>query len=66
VPFWVLAVTSTLGRLPGTSVLSAQGANPAAGPYLEIGRLMAFVAAVALPLRHYRERLLAHLRHRMS
>ena len=66
VPFWVFVVTSTLGRRPGTWVLSAQGANTAARHYAEIGPLMALVAAVALALRHYRERLLAHLRHRMT
>src|SRR5207245_449383 len=30
-PFWVFAVVSTLGRMPGTWILSAQGAKAAAG-----------------------------------
>jgi uncharacterized membrane protein YdjX (TVP38/TMEM64 family) len=64
-PFWVFALTSTAGRLPGTWVLSAQGADTAAGHYLEIALLMALVAAVALPLYHYRHRLLERL-HRHS
>ncbi|PYM56903.1 MAG: TVP38/TMEM64 family protein [Candidatus Rokuibacteriota bacterium] len=57
-PFWVFALTSTAGRLPGTWVLSAQGADTAAGHYLEIALLMALVAAVALPLYHYRHLLI--------
>src|SRR6266478_10252202 len=40
-PFWVFALTSTAGRLPGTWVLSAQGADTAAGHYLEIALLLA-------------------------
>jgi hypothetical protein len=64
-PFWAFALTSTAGRLPGTWVLSAQGADTAAGHYLEIALLMALVAAVALPLYHYRHRLLDRL-HRPS
>jgi uncharacterized membrane protein YdjX (TVP38/TMEM64 family) len=64
-PFWVFALTSTAGRLPGTWVLSAQGANTAAGHYLEIAFLLALVAAVALPLYHYRHRLLERV-HRHS
>jgi uncharacterized membrane protein YdjX (TVP38/TMEM64 family) len=64
-PFWVFALTSTAGRLPGTWVLSAQGANTAAGHYLEIALLVAVVAAVALPLYHYRHQVLERL-HRRS
>ena len=30
-PFWVFAVVSTLGRMPGTWALSAQGSKAAAG-----------------------------------
>jgi uncharacterized membrane protein YdjX (TVP38/TMEM64 family) len=64
-PFWVFALTSTAGRLPGTWVLSAQGADTAAGHYLEIALLLALVAAVALPLYHYRHQLLDRV-HRHS
>src|SRR2546427_4699265 len=63
-PFWVFALTSTAGRLPGTWVLSAQGANTAAGHYLEIALLLALVAAVALPLYHYRHQLLERVHRR--
>src|SRR6266481_7844539 len=57
-PFWVFAVVSTLGRSPGTWVLSAQGAHTAAGDYLQVLLLTAMVVAVALPLYYYRTRVL--------
>jgi uncharacterized membrane protein YdjX (TVP38/TMEM64 family) len=56
-PFWVFTLVSTLGRMPGTWVLSAQGAHTAAGDYLEIIVLTAIVVAVALPLYYYRHRM---------
>lgn len=60
-PFWVFAVVSTLGRIPGTWVLSAQGAHTAAGDYLGVILLTAIVVAVALPLYYYRTRLIGCL-----
>ena len=56
-PFWVFTVVSTLGRMPGTWVLSAQGAHTAAGDYLEVILLTAIVVALALPLYYYRNRM---------
>ena len=56
-PFWVFAVMSTLGRIPGTWILSAQGAHTASGDYVEVILLTAVVVAVALPLYYYRNRL---------
>ena len=53
-PFWVFAVVSTLGRIPDTWILSAEGAHTAAGDYLELILLTALVVAVAPPLYHYR------------
>jgi uncharacterized membrane protein YdjX (TVP38/TMEM64 family) len=53
-PFWVFTLVSGLGRMPGTWVLSAQGAHTAAGNYLEVILLTAIVVAVALPLYYYR------------
>jgi uncharacterized membrane protein YdjX (TVP38/TMEM64 family) len=58
-PLWVFAVASTLGRIPGTWVLSAQGANTASGNYLQLAILTAIVVAVALPLYYYRNRIVA-------
>src|SRR5262249_44823683 len=45
---------STLGRIPGTWVLSAQGAHTASGDYVEVILLTALVVALALPLYYYR------------
>ena len=56
-PFWVFALASTLGRLPGTWVLSAQGANTATGHYWQVILLTAVVAAVGLPLFYYRHQI---------
>jgi len=56
-PFWVFAVVSTLGRIPGTWVLSAQGAKTATGHYIEVMVLTAIVAALAVPLYYYRHRI---------
>ncbi len=57
-PFWVFAVVSTLGRIPGTWILSAQGDNMAAGQVREFALLMALIAAVVIPLYYYRKRIL--------
>src|SRR5262249_22723603 len=63
-PFWVFALVQTLGRVPGTWVLSAQGARTATGHYIEVAFLTALVAAIAIPLYYYRHRILARLRAR--
>ena len=61
-PFWVFAVVSTLGRIPGTWILSAQGAHTASGDYVEVILLTALVVALALPLYYCRNRLVAWFR----
>lgn len=61
-PFWVFAVVSTLGRIPGTWVLSAQGAKTATGQYIELVLLTALVAALAVPLYYYRHRIMARFK----
>ena len=61
-PAWIFALVSTLGRMPGTWVLSAQGARTATGQYVELALLTAAVAAVALPLYYYRHQILDRLR----
>ncbi len=63
-PFWVFALVSTLGRLPGTWVLSAQGARTATGDYVRVALLTAIVAAIAIPLYYYRAPILAWFRGR--
>ena len=58
-PLWVFALVSGLGRIPGTWVLSAQGAHTAAGDYLQAILVTAVAVAVALPLYYYRQRIMA-------
>lgn len=56
-PMWVFAVVSGLGRIPGTWVLSAQGAHTATGNYVYVIVITAIVVAIALPLYYYRNRI---------
>src|SRR5262245_5871053 len=63
-PFWLFAVTSTLGRFPGTWVLSAEGAKTASGRYVEVALLVGIVAAVSVPLYAWRHLILARFGHR--
>ena len=63
-PLWVFTLVSTLGRMPGTRVLSAQGAHTEAGDYLQVILLTAIVVAVALPLYNYRNRIVSWFRGR--
>ena len=63
-PLWVFVVVSSLGRVPGTWVLSAQGAHTATGNYLQLILISAIFAAVALPLYYYRHRLVRRLQGR--
>lgn len=63
-PMWVFAVVSGLGRIPGTWVLSAQGAHVETGNYLQVILISAGCAAVALPLYYYRNRIVRWLRSR--
>ena len=63
-PLWVFTLVSTLGRMPGTWVLSAQGAHTAAGDYLQVILLTAIVVAVALPLYYYRNGIVSWFRGR--
>jgi uncharacterized membrane protein YdjX (TVP38/TMEM64 family) len=58
-PFWVFAVASTLGRMPGTWALSAQGAKVASGDYYHLILLTAIITAVALPLYVYRSKIMS-------
>ena len=62
-PLWVFALVSGLGRMPGTWVLSAQGARTATGHYWHAILLTAIVvAAVALPLYYYRHQIVGWCR----
>jgi len=61
---WVFTLVSTLGRIPGTWVPSAQGAHTAAGDYLQAILLTAVVVALALPLYYHRNRIVSWFRGR--
>src|SRR5262245_51709440 len=61
-PLWVFALVSGLGRMPGTWVLSAQGAHTATGHYWQAILLTAVVAAIALPLYYYRHQIMGWCR----
>ena len=63
-PFWVFTIVSTLGRLPSTWVLSAQGAHTASGDYIQLILITALFVAIALPLYYYRNRLVEWFRAR--
>lgn len=65
-PLWVFALVSGLGRIPGTWVLSAQGAHTAAGDYMQVMLISAVAVAVALPLYYYRHRIVAWLQGRSA
>lgn len=61
-PTWIFAMVSTLGRMPGTWVLSAQGGRSATGNYLQVALISALAAAVAIPLYYYRHQILSLIR----
>ncbi len=57
IPFWVFALVSTLGRLPGTWVSSYVGAHVAEHKFIYVFLLLAIVVAVSLPLYYYRQQI---------
>jgi uncharacterized membrane protein YdjX (TVP38/TMEM64 family) len=63
-PLWVFTLVSGLGRMPGTWVLSSQGAHTAAGEYIQFVLITAIAVAVALPLYYYRHRIVAWMQRR--
>jgi uncharacterized membrane protein YdjX (TVP38/TMEM64 family) len=65
-PMWVFAVVSGLGRIPGTWVLSAQGAHVETGNYVQVILISAICAAIALPLYYYRHRIVSWLKGRSA
>jgi len=58
-PFGIFTLLMTLGRMPGTWALSAQGARTATGNYLQLALITALIIAVGLPLYYFRERIVA-------
>src|SRR5882672_2824315 len=65
-PFWLFAVVSTVGQLPGTWLSSYFGAHVGDQQYIYALLFIALVTAICLPLYHYRERILSRFRRRKS
>jgi uncharacterized membrane protein YdjX (TVP38/TMEM64 family) len=57
-PFWLFAIVSTIGRLPGTWISSYFGAHVGEQQYLYAAVFIALVMGACLPLYYYRERIL--------
>ena len=64
IPFWVFALVSTAGRVPGTWISSYFGAHVAEQQYLYAIAFIAVIAAICLPLWYYRDRLVARMHRR--
>ncbi len=64
IPFWVFALVSTLGRLPGTWISSYVGAHVADHQFISVVLLLALVAAVSVPLYYYRREIAGYFRGR--
>jgi uncharacterized membrane protein YdjX (TVP38/TMEM64 family) len=65
-PFKVFIFIATIARMPGTLVLSFEGAQVYERNYLELLLLLLFSAIVALPCYFYRGRILKKLTHYSS
>jgi uncharacterized membrane protein YdjX (TVP38/TMEM64 family) len=61
-PFWIFALVSTIGRIPGTWISSYFGARVGDHQYIYALLFIALVAAVCLPLYYYRENIIRRLR----
>ena len=57
-PFWVFAVVSTLGRIPGTWISSYFGANVAEQQYVYAAIFIAAIIAICVPIYYYRDRII--------
>jgi len=57
-PFWLFALVSTIGRVPGTWISSYFGAHVGEQQYVTAAIFIALVTAVCLPLYYYRHQIL--------
>ncbi len=57
-PFWLFALISTVGRVPGTVISSYFGAHVAEQQYIYAIAFLALVMALCLPFYYYRERII--------
>lgn len=60
-PFWIFALVSTLGRVPGTWISSYFGAHVGEQNYLYAILFIACVTACAIPLYYYRHSIVRRL-----
>ena len=65
-PFKVFIFIASIARMPGTLVLSFEGAQAYEGNYLELLLLLIFSAIVTLPCILYRRQILKKLTHYSS
>ncbi len=63
--FWLFALVSTAGRLPGTWISSYFGAHVGEQQYIYAIAFIAVAAALCLPLFYHRERILRRLQRRL-
>lgn len=64
IPFGVFLVICIFGRMPGTWMLSIQGAKVGSAHYLDFLIILTLTAAVAVPAYIFRDRIYEWLRHR--
>jgi uncharacterized membrane protein YdjX (TVP38/TMEM64 family) len=64
-PFWLFAIVSTVGRIPGTWISSYFGAHVGEHQYLYAAVFIALVMGACLPLYYYRHRIVQRF-HRKS
>jgi uncharacterized membrane protein YdjX (TVP38/TMEM64 family) len=60
-PFWLFALVSTIGRIPGTWISSYFGAHVGDQQYVYAAVFIALVTAACLPLYYYRHRIVQRL-----
>ena len=59
-PFWLFALVSTIGRIPGTWISSYFGAHVAEQQYVTAAIFIALVTAACLPLYYYRREIIRY------
>ena len=60
--FWLFAVVSTVGRIPGTWISSYFGAHVGEQQYFYAAAFIALVTGACLPLYYHRERIIGRFR----
>jgi uncharacterized membrane protein YdjX (TVP38/TMEM64 family) len=63
-PFWLFAVVSTIGRIPGTWISSYFGAHVGEQQYVTAAIFIALVTAVCLPIYYYRHQIIQRFHRR--